>query len=482
MALARTAAAALLLAATATPALADIVHWINPAGGAFETNANWDRGSPPAVGDTAFFDLAGTYTVTVGADHTVTFLNFSRGDVTVNLGTHALVVGSPQSFGSFTMAPAESGGSCTARLVGGTVALWGGPSLAPGATVSVNGTNVSDTAAGGNSNAQAFYSLGSSVILSNGGTINTQHGTLTGANVQITSGGFFTAQILECTQPSNITVTGANSRLRAEDFMTLRGSLRVDNGGHVFLFSNDRVTMLNCQAVVDGSGSAIAANPQADAASSILVQNGGSLGSGASNVTCNAAVTIDPGCTLGAGGHFTGLLSLDFDSTINATFLAVDQGLTITLDGLTSRTTPLIFCGAQGTVGLAGPLTIVPRNANALRSPRTFTIIQHSVHDVGTFASLSAPALGGNRTLTMSQTGATGVVTVNVVPGGDPCWSADFDSDGDTGTDADIEAFFACIANNCCPACGSTDFNSDGDASTDIDIEAFFRVLAGGAC
>jgi hypothetical protein len=64
------------------------------------------------------------------------------------------------------------------------------------------------------------------------------------------------------------------------------------------------------------------------------------------------------------------------------------------------------------------------------------------------------------------------------------CGSADFDCDGDLGTDADIEAFFACLAGNCpappCPA--SADFNADGDLGTDADIEAFFRVLAGGSC
>jgi hypothetical protein len=60
--------------------------------------------------------------------------------------------------------------------------------------------------------------------------------------------------------------------------------------------------------------------------------------------------------------------------------------------------------------------------------------------------------------------------------------SADFDNDGSTGTDADIEAFFACLAGNCCATCGSADFNGDGDTGTDGDIESFFRVLAGGAC
>jgi subtilisin family serine protease len=63
-----------------------------------------------------------------------------------------------------------------------------------------------------------------------------------------------------------------------------------------------------------------------------------------------------------------------------------------------------------------------------------------------------------------------------------PCGSADFNGDGDIGTDADIEAFFACLAGACCPTCGSADFNGDGDVGTDADIEAFFRVLAGGHC
>jgi hypothetical protein len=64
------------------------------------------------------------------------------------------------------------------------------------------------------------------------------------------------------------------------------------------------------------------------------------------------------------------------------------------------------------------------------------------------------------------------------------CDSADFDCDGDVGTDADIQAFFACVAGNCpAPPCtNSSDFNHDGDLGTDADIEAFFRVLGGGPC
>jgi hypothetical protein len=64
------------------------------------------------------------------------------------------------------------------------------------------------------------------------------------------------------------------------------------------------------------------------------------------------------------------------------------------------------------------------------------------------------------------------------------CGSADFNCDGDAGTDADIEAFFNCLAGNCpqFPCTSTADFNYDGDVATDADIEAFFRVLAGGHC
>jgi hypothetical protein len=68
--------------------------------------------------------------------------------------------------------------------------------------------------------------------------------------------------------------------------------------------------------------------------------------------------------------------------------------------------------------------------------------------------------------------------------GGHFCGSADFNCDGDTGTDSDIESFFSCLAGNCpgLPCISSADFNGDGDTGTDADIESFFRVLAGGNC
>jgi hypothetical protein len=64
------------------------------------------------------------------------------------------------------------------------------------------------------------------------------------------------------------------------------------------------------------------------------------------------------------------------------------------------------------------------------------------------------------------------------------CGSADFNCDGDLGTDADIGGFFACLSGSCpaAPCANNADFNGDGDLGTDADIEAFFRVLGGGTC
>ncbi|HYE61412.1 MAG TPA: DNRLRE domain-containing protein [Phycisphaerales bacterium] len=67
---------------------------------------------------------------------------------------------------------------------------------------------------------------------------------------------------------------------------------------------------------------------------------------------------------------------------------------------------------------------------------------------------------------------------------GSTCGTADYNGDGDVGTDQDIEAFFACLGGTCCDTCWHLggDFNGDGDTGTDQDIESFFRVLGGGPC
>jgi hypothetical protein len=102
-------------------------------------------------------------------------------------------------------------------------------------------------------------------------------------------------------------------------------------------------------------------------------------------------------------------------------------------------------------------------------------------YDVNGDGTFEDPTVFGNDPQSPDEA-YNAVLYIGFVPEVFVCGTADFDNDGDTGTDADIEAFFACLAGQCCPTCQTNDFDGDGDSGTDFDIEAFFRVLAGGDC
>ncbi|HYE63490.1 MAG TPA: hypothetical protein VD997_15985 [Phycisphaerales bacterium] len=116
-------------------------------------------------------------------------------------------------------------------------------------------------------------------------------------------------------------------------------------------------------------------------------------------------------------------------------------------------------------------------NANAIRWA--------TLYNFG-FTTDVAP-VNGTAELGLFKPGTIPSITVAGLPVPTPpatCGPQDFNGDGDSGTDQDIEAFFACLGGNCCPSCweGGADFNGDGDIGTDQDIEAFFRVLGGSPC
>jgi len=125
--------------------------------------------------------------------------------------------------------------------------------------------------------------------------------------------------------------------------------------------------------------------------------------------------------------------------------------------------------------GISWATQTFAQNANALRWGTLYNF---------RFTANVAPNMTGSATIGLFAPGAgdVGVVATVPAPLTPTCGSADFDNDGDTGTDQDIETFFACIGGNCCPLCGTADFDGDGDTGTDLDIEAFFRVMGGGPC
>jgi len=128
---------------------------------------------------------------------------------------------------------------------------------------------------------------------------------------------------------------------------------------------------------------------------------------------------------------------------------------------------------ADGTTAWASPITTV--NSSQAAKSRLDVV---------------AASAGGPTIATYGDGGVTNVIASRINddgtigPAAPTCGTSDFNGDSDFGTDADIEAFFACLAGNCCPTCfvGGSDFNQDGDFGTDADIESFFRVLGGGPC
>jgi aminopeptidase N len=136
------------------------------------------------------------------------------------------------------------------------------------------------------------------------------------------------------------------------------------------------------------------------------------------------------------------------------------------------------------TVGTGSVIQFVPA---ATLAPGVYTVtVRDTVNSGGLLLDGETPgtALVQSTVLPSGNGIAGGTATWTFTVLSPACATSDFDGDGDAGTDADIEAFFACLAGSCCPTCWhlGADFDADGDSGTDADIEAFFRVLAGGNC
>jgi len=179
--------------------------------------------------------------------------------------------------------------------------------------------------------------------------------------------------------------------------------------------------------------------------------------------TAAESLTIDPTMPVGTPG----LLRVAID---NSNILGV--------------TTTSAAGAASVTTGLELELTLSELGWDGVSCIKVMGAVQNGGHSV-----MSNQVIGGlpdgsanlGETRLVNFSAIAGNQFVEICPAS-PCGSADFDGDGDTGTDLDIEAFFACLGGDCCATCGSADFDGDGDTGTDLDIEAFFRVLGGGEC
>jgi hypothetical protein len=147
-----------------------------------------------------------------------------------------------------------------------------------------------------------------------------------------------------------------------------------------------------------------------------------------------------------------------------------------TVDSTVTMAVPITF-GQSFTLGLYVRAGVGQRSSAGVAGVATSTL-SFGAHGV-TWAGIPAVHDSTGPVTGYTIVTGTGIDWTNPYT---PCGNADFDGDGDSGTDADIEAFFACLGGNCCLTCGSADFDGDGDSGTDADIEAFFSVLGGGGC
>ncbi len=452
-------AACLLVLVSACGARAEVVRWINAAGGEWSVGANWDRGTPPGAGDTARFDLTQPYTVTGMEGHTVSRWEVSGGPATfVNGGTFSL-----QSL-------AISG---HVRLEGG---LFNSTSTMEGLQLTIEGAPfemVNATIDNQNQFQQRkVYLTASGVLRLSNSTMVARHLNVSGDVVGGYYWGYWTVW-----GPGTLTDVRGSV---AEGPGVIQGPAIITNGWfrggqfaglHVYgdctIESSilDGLQRVHPGTFVCGAGTSIAAgNPFLLPGAGVVLREGAAW-EGTAQFSPQNRFRFEPGSSgpsgLIANPDATSLLEFVIDTQRSPWFL------------------PRAFVSAFSGP-LRGTCSVEVFRANALRVGDEVALLTSGGTIQGNFDVAHVPHLGGGRAMQVVHLGSS--IVARVVAGGEPCWGADFDGDGVDGTSADIAAFFACLAGDCCPLCGSVDFNSDGDTGTDADIEAFFRVLAGEAC
>jgi hypothetical protein len=481
---------------------AQVAHWINPAGGSFSDASNWDTAQPPGVQGTAVFDLAADYTVSLPATTGVGAMTVAAGAVSLAFDQSELEIGQ-QTQGQLIVG-SEGGPPATLRLVSGRISknygstLIGSAANTQGIMIIEQGASLFIGNAAVNVGGQGTGYLlirgtisdqgidkdksvypGSTIHVEGSGYLNARHFMNMGGTLELV-GGRFNADTTYSPGVGNI-VAGSGAVLYVQNGFECRGLLSLSGGSTLRVgfgsFSGD--------VVIDGPGSQITGGDFIGAPATVSIRNGGSLhSSSAVDLSGEPRVFVD-GFSSIQGSDFTirgGMLHAEQGALLSWVVLTIRNNPTFefVLDGAALPSAPLATCALFPT--LAGSVRPVFDHPNNLAVGAQVEVLRRtSGSDFPTqFTALDYQPLGGGRQLQLVYDGPS--VLLRVVPGGSPCWGVDFNGDGDAGTDADVEAFFACIAGNCCPNCASADFDGDGQEATDGDIEAFFRVLAGGPC
>ena len=474
-------ACSLLLSATAPAALAQVHHWINPAGGAFTDPANWDTGQIPGPLSTIRFETPGTYTVTLAANANVAaaFLDAPGLSLTIDAGTHTLAIGGqPTPVGLMRVTRGDL------RIINGFVTvLDGNYYMSQGRFVIEPGNNLLIEQGGGLG--ADHVELRSPATLDNGRlAAYASSGMQQFAPVRVLENSFFHAW--RGVFQGDIFVRGGRVLGGDNDCCSnhLMGNVHVTAGGRLEgrPVATARGVIIEATALLEGDGTLINTGP--DIRGTLTLRDGAAIANPdiSTGIRGTGRLNLEPGGSVlhNAWLDNTATLRMHADSTGPLLLYTNAQGITYecVIDAAAApRFKPRSF---DQSANLSGTLRVEVENPNPLRVGDEVVLFLAPVPFTGSFHTFTAPALGGGRALAL-VTEPTRVL-VRVIPGPPSCFGPDFNGDGAPSTEADIQAFFACLAGDCCPTCASADFNGDGDTGTDADIEAFFRVLAGDPC
>jgi autotransporter-associated beta strand protein len=342
----------------------------------------------------------------------------------------------------------------------GSLGAGGGWSFAGGNTLILEGDVTNSRVVNLEGGTFTFNTNGHNMTL-NGPVITLGAGSLTAGSAGFTKTG---AGTLAITSPVNtltgtvavsagtLLINGVLSPSTSATGLTVAAGAMLGGSGNIYRNVTVTGTLSpgNSPGVMTIWGSATGLT-LASGATMRMELNGPAAGSGYDQVVVNSTAASGAAVALGAATASLNL-SLGYAPTTTDMFWLINN---TSAAATTTGTFTGLAEGATVTLGVIGGVTYTAK-----------------ISYKGDFATNNPAAGTGNDVVLYS---------IDYSP---KCGSADFNCDGDIGTDADIEAFFACLAGVCPPPpCTSTaDFNGDGDIGTDADIEAFFRVLAGGNC
>lgn len=400
----RLAMAALLSCLTHASVHAAAVRWLNAAGGNWNVTTNWSTGALPTASDTAVFDLAGSYTVTMNVNVTLAGLRVSgasSGVQTVTGTTRTVALNGPSTIG------AQGALSLASSTVNGTGAITNEGALTLNATTVANALTNSGTmiVSGASSISGAFAnpvgaSLSIQTVSSTAGTLTVANGFTNGGTIDLTTGTGAVGSVLTTTlslttgtlvnAPSGVIRslpgTGANRSLATA--LDNQGTLTVSHP-----LTLGRASAVHTQAgTVDVTGGNLTV----------------SMSGAGTSFTTSGAVQVASGRTLSFSGATAGgagtPVQLDAGTFGGAGSIAFSNVTLVLNMGLASSAANLSFNGST----VNGPSTLLVAAGTTLTTTSSTIAAPVNIEATGTLALASSTLSGSTVNLgTLALTGST---------------------------------------------------------------------------